>query len=270
MMEPLEWVSTIDLPDQRVAIAGDWHGRADWAQRAIPALGRTTPDVSTILHVGDFWASEDFCRTVDYWCLRSGIQRVLVTLGNHEPYDWIAPTMTERPGEALRVSETVWLLPRPFRLNIGGVPFLSVGGAASVDRFWRRPGVDWWIDEAITDDQVDAAIAGGHAPVMVTHESPHATPVEAVRRILATNPQGFTPDALAYSAASRERVDRVWTAVAPRHLFHGHMHAPGSGVTADGRAVHSLGMNGQERNLVILDTADLTVDFVPHAAIVRR
>ena len=55
------------------------------------------------------------------------------------------------PGQAIRVSEVTWLLPRPARLRIGGRKILSLGGAASVDREWRVPGVSWWPDEVITD-----------------------------------------------------------------------------------------------------------------------
>lgn len=138
--------------------------------------------------------------------------------------------------------------------------FLSLGGATSVDREWRTPGVEWWPDEAITDEHVDAAIAGGAGDVMITHESPARTPVRAVREVLRTNPLGVPDHVRAESAASRRRVTRVWDAVRPSLLIHGHMHAPGGGITDDARRVSSLGQDLQQGHLVFLDLATLRLE----------
>lgn len=129
-----------------------------------------------------------------------------------------------------------------------------------MDRLWRTAGRDWWPDEAITDEHVHAAIAGAPVDVMITHESPARTPVRPVGRVLATNPFGFPQDALVESAASRERVTRVWDSLHPSLLLHGHMHVRGSGSTEDGRRVISLGADGQEGHLVFLDSETLAVD----------
>lgn len=179
-------------------------------------------------------------KSVDFWSVRAGIERVLVTLGNHEPYDEYAPLLDAHPGHAVRVSDVVWLLPRPWRFEVFGREFLSLGGAASVDRRWRTEGKDWWPQERILDEQVEAACSRP-ADVMITHESPGDSPVDAVSQLLASNPGGFPADALAESAASRAQVSRVWNSVHPELLLHGHMHVSGQGQTADGRRVVSLG-----------------------------
>lgn len=103
---------------------------------------------------------------------------------------------------------------------------------------------------------------------MLTHESPAATPVRAVREILRNNPHRFTKAALEASAASRARVSRVWDAVRPELLAHGHMHVGAGGKTADGRRVASLGREGQEWNLGILDMNNLRM-ATPSLAILR-
>ncbi len=251
-----ETSTTINLPDRRVAFAGDWHGDDDFAKVAIRGLSRLAPDVKTILHAGDW--SMDLGKS-DQICRAFGIERVLVCLGNHDDWRTITPLLDAHPGEAIRVSESTWIMPRPFRLTVGGRTLLVLSGATSVDRYWRRPG-DWSPDETITDENVAAAIAGGLADLMLAHESPADTPVPAVRRILQTNPLGFPRESLIESAASRARVRQVWDAVNPRILLHGHMHAPGAGAAEDGRRVISLGCNGQQGNLAILNLADLTVD----------
>lgn len=255
-MKPLEYQRRIVLPDRRVAVCGDWHGQISWARLLAKALPSLAPDVTTVLHLGDWWMNP---AAVDDSFAGTGIDRIYVTLGNHEPWGEVSPLLDAYPGAAVRVSEMTWLLPRPARMRINDRPVLSLGGASSVDKYWRRSGIDWWPDEDITDAQVAAAIASGPADLMLTHEGPARTPVRAVREILRTNPMDFPDDALADSAASRARIAEVWDAARPELLIHGHMHVPAGGRSADGRRVASLGRDGQEGNLGILDMRTLTM-----------
>ena len=195
----------------------------------------------------------------DALLIEAGIERVYVTLGNHEIYSEITPLLNEHPGHAVRVSDITWILPRPSRLTIGGRSVLSLGGATSVDKAWRQEGVSWWPEEDITDEQVRMAVAGGPADLMLTHEGPDGTPVNAVRAVLSSNPMGFPDDALADSLLSRRRVAKVWDLIQPRLLAHGHMHAPGGGQTDDGRRVASLGCDGQQGSIAFLDMFTLTM-----------
>src|SRR5690606_16673906 len=115
--------------------------------------------IRTILHVGDFgiWSGVEgraFLNSVDLWCERVGIERILVTPGNHEDWGWLDEDFDLMPGEPVPVSPRVAALPRGFRFTISGVAFLSFGGAASVDYELRRAGVDWFPSEAPTDDDV--------------------------------------------------------------------------------------------------------------------
>lgn len=205
---------------------------------------------------------------IDEVFAETDVDRILVTVGNHEPFDQITPVLNEHPEAAVRVSKITWLLPRPGRLTIGGRRVLSLGGAASVDRQSRIEGLTWWPDEAITDDHVAAAIAGGPADLMLTHEGPAGTPVRPIREILRTNPHRFPESALEASAASRARIAEVWDAVRPDLLAHGHMHVAAGGKTEDGRRVASLGRDGHEGNLGILDMATLKM-ATPSLAIIR-
>ncbi|MFB4349799.1 metallophosphoesterase [Microbacterium sp. CR_7] len=263
--EAAEYMDRITLPDQRVAVFGDWHGNAGWARMMGRALPRLAPDVTTILHLGDYWMNGD---DVDDAFADTGIQRILVTLGNHEPYGKLTPLLDKHPGAAVRVSRLTWILPRPARLSIGGRSVLSLGGASSVDRESRQEGLTWWPQEALTDEDVEAAVAGGPADLMLTHESPAGTPVRPVREVLRTNPHWFSKAALEASAESRARISKVWDAVRPELLAHGHMHVAGGGRTEDGRRVASLGREGHEWNLGILDMNNLRM-ATPSLAILR-
>lgn len=255
-MKALETASTFALPDPRVALAGDWHADTGWAKTTMRALDRIAPDVETVLHLGDFWMN---LAKMDQINAAFGIKRTLVTLRNHEPWAELVELFEAHPDRAVRVSKTVWMLPRPFRFTVAGRRVLSFGGAASVDRYWRGPG-ESHPGEIITDDEVTKAQAGGRSDLLLSHESPAGTPVQSVRRILRTNPMGFPRAALVESAASRVRVSKVSDAVMPSIHLHGHMHAPGAGTKEDGRRVISLGCNGQQSNLAIINLEDLSIE----------
>jgi hypothetical protein len=257
----------MDLPDERVVVAGDWHGDRRWAERAFPAVRAAAPDVRTMLHVGDFWhpsltadLNASWLDLIDVLAAAAGIQRVLVTLGNHEPWGALTPLLAN--GQPARVSKVVWALPRPYRFTIAGREVLSLGGAASVNAHQLTEGITWFPDEAITDQHVADAIAGGPADLLLTHEPPADTPVRAVAAALRSSSH-WPKAALAASAASRARVSAVWDAANPVLLVHGHMHIPAGGVTPDGRRVSSLGQNEQWGNMLLLDMATLTGDLVP-------
>lgn len=240
-------------------------GNVGWARTVARVLPHMAPDVTTLLHLGD-WSMPP--KEIDDVFAESDIGRILVTVGNHEPFDQISPLLDAHPGAAVRVSKLTWYLPRPARLTIGGRRVLSLGGAASVDRQSRIRGLTWWPDEAITNGHVEAAIAGGPADLMLTHEGPAGTPVRPIREILRTNPQRFPAIALEASAASRARIGDVWDAVRPELLAHGHMHVAAGGKTEDGRRVASLEREGHEGNLAILNMATLKMT-TPSLAVIR-
>src|SRR5690606_21538246 len=54
-MNAYEEAPGIDLPDERVAVCGDWHGNLQWVSTLTRALTSLAPDVKTILQVGDWW-----------------------------------------------------------------------------------------------------------------------------------------------------------------------------------------------------------------------
>lgn len=270
-MESLETASTFALPDERVWVVGDLHGNSGWIQTLLPAMRRFDPSLRTILQLGDYGFHHPGAgtHTVDYWAKKAGIERVLVTLGNHEEWNHISPAQKTSPGEAIRVSNVVWLLPRPFRFTIGGRQVLSLGGASSVDKAFRTAGKDWFEDELISADMETEAISGGPADLLLTHESPvHA--VSEVRAILANNPHEFPAEALSISAAQRERVQRVSDLVKPSLHFHGHMHVFGDVGLEDGRRVISLDRDTFAGNAGVLDLRTLTFEPLPHLFIRGR
>ena len=254
---------------EQVVFAGDWHGNLLWATSRLQSIGSS--GATTILHVGDFgiWpgsSGKRYLQAVDNTCARYDLN-ILITPGNHE--DWARlTTLWANPkrrdpgtGEALplHLTEHVQVLPRGHRFTIDETTFLSFGGAASVDRHLRTEGVDWWPEEMPSEADVESAVVGGPVDVLITHDTPESEwCVPAVRETLARNPHGWPQDSLTWAAVSRSRVNRVFEAVRPRLLVHGHHHVWGDrSVQLPGAAhqtrVVSLGADGEPGNVWRLD-----------------
>lgn len=262
-MRALETVCDLRLYDDRVVVAGDWHGNIGWIRAAMPTIGGAA---RTVIHVGDFGLFNDqsFFRELDRLAKRAGVERILVTPGNHESWARLVALFDAHPRKAIRLSEVVWVLPRGFRFQIGDRKFVSLGGAPSIDRGYRKEGVDWWPEEMITDGDVARTIEGGWADVMIAHDTVDGSGVAEVERILSRPPLGMTDALAAYLDLGRERLTRTWRAVGPRLLFHGHYHVRGTGNLGGGRQVISLGMDTDRLgNLVILDIVTLQVAGLP-------
>jgi hypothetical protein len=252
--------------ETRVAVAGDWHGSTLWLQTIIPAIHRTAPDIQTILHVGDFGIYPDrrgkgFLNAVDRSCLAVGIQRVLVTPGNHDHWPRLDQRFASRPGQPAQLSKTVWALPRGYRFDLADRSIMSFGGAASLDAARRRMSETWWPTEMPTDDDVSVAVAGGPVDILITHEAIEGG-TSRVQSILDENPMNWDSQALAYSALSRLRATEVWAGVRPHVLAHGHIHVADAAALPNGQRVYSLAANGQKKNVGLLQLSDLAWTWI--------
>lgn len=273
----------------RVVVAGDWHGIAEWGRKVITTA--SAHGIGVILHAGDFgiWPGKGatYRDQMEKACRESGVV-ILVTPGNHEWWeaiDQLAPTDRGDGWGALKwVTDHIAVLPRGHRFTLttgtegGALPvsrtFVSMGGAPSIDYLWRREGVNWWPSEQITDADVATVVAGGTADVMLTHDAPdvpYATP--SVSMVVASNPHGWPNRGLAYAAVGRRRVTRAFEGVAPAMLVHGHFHVAdeaqvlfleGHGPGRDGGCtVVSLDQQETVGNVRILDLATLTTHALP-------
>jgi Icc-related predicted phosphoesterase len=221
-----------------VALAGDWHGNHDWSLRCIDHLASL--EIRTIYHLGDFglWhgrAGRRYWQDIDK-LLQPHAMRLLVTPGNHENYD-ILNNLTllsddgDGHGPIQWLTDHIAFLPRGTRWTVNGWEFCSVGGAPSLDFEQRTAGIDWWPAEAITSDDVEQAVAAGPCDVLLTHDSanlPWVTP--QVARILTTNPNEWSREALAYAADGSQHVTELLLQLRPVLHVHGHMHVRGDHV----------------------------------------
>lgn len=139
-----------------------------------------------------------------------------------------------------------------------GVTFLGLGGAHSVDRPARRPGVEWWPQETIGFQDVERALEGGPVDVMLTHDCPTGVRIPGIEG----NPYGFHPVEIALSDEHRDLLRGVVDELRPGLLVHGHYHACYSDVLeGDGyrTSVRGLSLDGGRLvdNMLITTVADI-------------
>lgn len=258
-------VGVNDVPEVRVAIAGDWHSSGYWARRALQMLHEQAPDVRTVLHLGDFnltsntpWAA--YRRSVVEAMAQHGIRRVLVTPGNHDDWSQLGRRFALRPDEPYELpkAQAIAFLPRGYRFDIGGRKFLSFGGAASPDQDRRIRDKDWWPSEEPTPSDAVSALKGGRIDVMLSHEAVDGGTHFVDRVIKTPNRALFSDAGLDASRRSRSLVTGVWEQLAPARLFHGHMHVQAEGHHDGGRSVYALAANNSAGNIGVLDLRDLS------------
>lgn len=205
---------------QRIAFAGDWHMNGVWAVHAIEYAARR--HATAIVQLGDFGFTFDagYLLAIEATLRRHGLPLLFVD-GNHECF----PILHEyRIGEnGLRqLTDHVWHLPRGFRWQWGGQRFLALGGAYSVDRRWREPGLSWWSEETLTPRDVMRASYGGHVDALIAHDCPAGVTIPGVDdRAL---PPGFPPEELGRASEHRETLRLVANATHPTAIWHGHYH----------------------------------------------
>lgn len=212
-----------------VTLAGDWHGDAGWAARAIEQAAAAGSRL--VVQLGDFglWpgdAGEGYLDAVELACRRHDVV-VFWLDGNHEDFDRLA-RYPIAPNGLRPVRPNVWHLPRGTRWTWHGQVWLAVGGAVSVDRARREPGTSWWWQETLKPDEAASIAAAGPADVLLTHDRP-----AMAQAALGEFPGSWHAQGLANGWAREDLhaadehsalLQTVVDAVMPSRLFHGHMH----------------------------------------------
>ena len=252
-----------------VGLIGDLEGDRDWAVSRLRELGERS-DVEVVYQLGDLRFGmgahpEEYLEAIESVCAELDLRLVGIN-GNHEHWArldelWSEPRWQDGDGGLLplEVSDHVTLVPRGHRWELGGRSFVALGGAPSVNRDLLTEGVDWWPTEVIEEAHVEQTIAGGHADIMLTHDSPGPPYCTApVAEVIRGNPWGWPETILAYAQDGIDKVTRAVVGVAPRLLVHGHFHVAGEAVVRLPGAerdttIWSLGANQDPANVRLLD-----------------
>lgn len=203
---------------------GDTHGNGPWVRAVIDHAKRQKADI--IFQLGDFgiWggkAGRRYVENVSDWATEAGVPFYFLD-GNHENFDklrlWTKDSEPDEHG-MLEVLPNLLYSPRGNIFDMGGLKFMTMGGAVSVDKEWRieqerrqnAPRTLWWDDEEITWADVES-VPETKVDVLLSHDS-------------IINPLGRTNykwDAM--SVSNREKLKRVYDKVRPDICFHGHFH----------------------------------------------
>jgi Icc-related predicted phosphoesterase len=244
-------------------LAGDWHGNIPWARKVIEQMPSMPGKPKLILHAGDFglWPGDSGERYLKYVTaeLNDIDAQLWFVDGNHEDHVRLTRTIRDAPqpdphNHKHEITERIWWLPRGYRWTWHDRTWLALGGATSVDRAVRTPGVDWFGAERIRANQEKLACEPGHADAMITHDCPNGVPMN-----LPPPPSWWE---LGPAEQHRQVMRRVVEHVQPELLVHGHYHLfHDSKVDFDHGTTRVIGLDCDGTttadNTVVLDTRTL-------------
>lgn len=205
----------------KIAIAGDWHGNIEYAETAIDYVERNNSEV--VMHVGDFGYNftDSFLGTLTDR-LEEHDMTLLFVDGNHENFNWLLAQPVNDYG-VRPLSSRIAHIPRGFTWDWGTERWMGLGGAASVDRQWRQPGMSWWYQELLTNTDIDFALAQGEVDHLVLHDAPSNAVLPGIT-FEGGRRQGFPVEDLIMADRHRQAVQEVVDGVQPKHLWCGHYH----------------------------------------------
>lgn len=168
-----------------IYVTGDVHGRAEYGSSRFAfknwPLGRTLTRDDVVIVAGDFGFVWDGSNAEKYWLdwLESKPWTTCFVDGNHENHHALAelPVREWNGGLVHEARPHVLHLMRGEVYDIAGTTVLTMGGAASNDRQYRREGRNWWPEEIPSVEEMGHCRAsldrvGWKVDYVVTHEAP--------------------------------------------------------------------------------------------------
>jgi Icc-related predicted phosphoesterase len=228
----------------KILFVGDLHGDGDRAERIIEIAKNNS--CAEIIQVGDWgfiWPRSNTHKELSL-LLQKADMSMRFCDGNHDVHP-VLRSFKEDTEENVEPKLTYQF--RGSKAVIGGLSIVFLGGAPSIDKDWRKPGVSWWEEEEITKADIEKCMRHKytHVDVLVTHDAP-----ERVPGIKETSNAGFNYR----SDSSTNSIASVIRALRPEYNIHGHYHHRYSKLF-EGTQIEGLGSNMErvEENYFILD-----------------
>lgn len=201
---------------KKTLILGDIHGRWGEANDIIDQIDLS--QIDQIIQVGDFgfWPTSldpDPYHNSPPWVRHFEIPFMWVD-GNHEQFE-ILNNRHLLKGPWKEFLNRYEYMPRGTVRD--GILF--IGGASSIDKYWRTNHVDWFMEEDISYKDKEAVlknIEGKDIHTVISHEGPYEF-----------NLENICPNR--HDDANSRFLDIVLEEVKPKHWFFGHYHIGESG-----------------------------------------
>jgi len=144
----------------RIFVCGDTHGIIDAKKLLRLKEKENLSQDDYIIICGDagiVWSKDSLKDHIDFF---EGLDcNVLYIDGNHENYDMLNsyPVEEWNGGQIHKISEHIYHLLRGEVFDICGKKFLTIGGADSSDKEYRKEHISWWSDERISYIDIEEA-----------------------------------------------------------------------------------------------------------------
>lgn len=198
-----------------IYICGDTHGLIDFDKLKNYFERRYASEKDVLIILGDagiVWGEED-CSFSEFSQLGPTI---LFIDGNHENFPLLNrfPVVDIFGGKAHYLHRRIYHILRGEMLNINGLSFLCLGGATSIDKEMRTPGVSWWPEENITKQDMENALENaGKMNGEVDYVLTHCAPSSIVEKMF-----GYLVD------RDTRQLEILRGRVSFKHWFFGHYH----------------------------------------------
>lgn len=245
-----------------VAIFGDWHENAKYGTKALHRLKNSNQLPDAYLHVGDFGIFRpthyDYCKYIDN-VLVSQNRELWVVDGNHENHEYISALPVDERGLKV-LGNKLFVLPRGYRWTWSGVRFASLGGAFSVNKHDLRRGIEWWVEETITQGDFIRSIEDEtDVDILITHDSPALPPgkpeLTPYDRIF-----NLSPEDISEAQQNREYIAELIRLRNVKLNVHGHHHRRYSTIFENRCKVIGLDKDGtrNELNRLVVNLENFT------------
>ena len=214
-----------------VYVMGDCHiGARTGDEDKLFTLNAGPEDTAIIC--GDFgavWAGDDYVLSGEYSRntrdgeVLDGLEDLPFTIcfidGNHENHVALAkyPEIDFHGGRAHKLRNNVFHLMRGEIYEIEGFKCLTIGGAASIDKWHRTENVDWWSQECPTNEEINAMYEKLKGVKEVDYVFTHQIPLVFKRLLFSYYPDSEDKYLMQF-------FDEIYNDIKLKKWFAGHYH----------------------------------------------
>ena len=236
----------------KVLLVGDTHGEISAITHSCEIAHHFGCEL--IIQLGDFGFMFDEDRTHLVNTILADYNMNLWHIdGNHENFDLMESNGLSISGtKPIQYRDFLTYLPRGSTFTLANSRCMAFGGASSIDKRCRSNSIDWWPQELITQEQIDA-IESKEIYYLFTHDCPgHPTKLMNALEGNSWNKDGEYYPEIQISYNQRQMLLDLVNKVNPRFVYHGHYHYSYTD-RVDNTIVIGLGCYGMNRYCAIVE-----------------